>query len=243
MNISFQSFDLLFVSMSFFLSVFGSYTALSFAIRIPSADKQSLPFWLITAAVALGGGAIWSMHFVGMMALNTPIDVSYDLFLTLSSLVMAIIACLAGLYIVGRSSGEISMLILGGCLTGLGVACMHYLGMAAMIMPAEIEYNTSLVLLSITIALIAATTALWLAFNTRGILQRAGSSLIMGIAVCGMHYVGMLAVNMKLVDAVTSTQQPGLFKGDSLAVSIFAISIILMFLLLMIQQFRLKQLS
>lgn len=244
MNMNIESFDLIYVLLSFILSVFGSYVALSFAIRIPSSDQKSLPFWLFTSAVALGGGAIWSMHFVGMVALNMPIDVSYNLFLTVSSLLLAIVSCVVGLYVVGRSSGELSRLFIGGSATGLGVAGMHYLGMSAMVMQATVSYNGGIVLLSILIAIIAASVALWLAFNMRGLIQRLGSSVVMGVAVCGMHYTGMFAVNMVPIKGTeVIPASPAGFSADNLGISIFSMSIILMFLLLMINQFKVKSLK
>ena len=233
MSITLDSFNLVYVLLSFVLSVFGSYVALSFAIRIPAADQKSLMFWLTTSALALGGGGIWSMHFVGMVALNVPMEVTYNLWLTAASLVIAVISCLIGLYIVGRSSGEVSKLLLAGAMTGLGVAGMHYLGMSAMIMQATVTYNTGLVALSIVIAVVAATAALWLAFNMRGTMQRLGSSIIMGIAVCGMHYTGMFAVNMTPMD--TGMSMDSVASGlntDSLALTIFTLSVALLFLLL-----------
>ena len=241
MSISIESFNLFYVFLSFILSVFGSYVALAFAIRIPSSDQKSLAFWLTTSALALGAGGIWSMHFVGMVALNTPMEVSYNLWMTAASLVLAVASCMLGLYIVGRSSGEVSKLVMAGCATGLGVAGMHYLGMAAMIMQATVTYNLDLVALSIVIAVVAATAALWLAFNMRGTVQRLGSAIIMGIAVCGMHYTGMLAVNMAPMEMTTSVDPSttGL-HAESLAVTIFTLSATLLFLLLTIKRFRVR---
>jgi len=138
---------------------------------------------VIGAAVALGGGAIWSMHFIAMNAADMGVPVAYDATLTFASLLLAIAAPALGLYVVGRGQGGALRLIVAGILTGLGVALMHYTGMAAMIMPATISYDPTLFYASIVIAVVAATVALWLAFNLRGNLQRFGSALIMGIAV------------------------------------------------------------
>src|SRR5207247_10160820 len=105
---------------------------------------------------------------------------------------------------------------LGGILTGLGVALMHYTGMAAMIMQAKITYDTTLFAASLVIAVVAATVALWLAFNLRGNLQRFGSAIVMGIAVCGLHYTGMVAVRMEY------TKEPGTATGICLSPSSLA---------------------
>jgi NO-binding membrane sensor protein with MHYT domain len=122
-------------------------------------------------------------------------------------------------------------LLAAGVITGLGVALMHYTGMAAMIMHAKITYDTTLFNASLVIAVVAATVALWLAFNLPGNLQRFGSALVMGIAVCGMHYTGMYAVQMK------HTSEPVAATGISLPPAtlahwVFAISAIVLVLLL-----------
>ena len=97
------------------------------------------------------------------------------------------------MFVVGRGAASYGKLVMGGMFTGLGVAGMHYTGMAAMIMPADLSYDPMLFGLSIVIAVVAATVALWLAFNLRGNVQRFGSAIVMGLAVCGMHYTGMAA--------------------------------------------------
>jgi NO-binding membrane sensor protein with MHYT domain len=145
--------------------------------------------------------------------------------------VIAIAASGFGLYVVGRSGGGVGKLLVAGTLTGLGVALMHYIGMAAMIMQAKISYDERLFYGSLAIAVLAATVALWLAFNLRGNLQRFGSALIMGVAVCGMHYTGMYAVQMK------HTSEPVAATGISLppatmAQSVFVVSAIVLVLLL-----------
>jgi NO-binding membrane sensor protein with MHYT domain len=149
-----------------------------------------------------------------------PMRVSYDLGITLASLVLAMLVTGAGLLIVGRGEPSVARLFGGGTLTGLGVAAMHYTGMMAMQMPARISYSPVLFGLSLVIAVVASTAALWLAFNLRGNLQRFGSAFIMGAAVCGMHYTGMAAAHFD-----TDYQHPpaaafGMETGD-LALAIF----------------------
>jgi NO-binding membrane sensor protein with MHYT domain len=204
-------YEPLLVALSYLISVLGSYTALQLAIAIPQARSRAAALgWVLGAAVALGGGAIWSMHFIAMNAADMGMPVSYDASLTFASLLMAIAASGVGLYIVGRGEGSATKLLAAGVLTGLGVALMHYTGMAAMIMNAKISYDPTLFNASLVIAVVAATVALWLAFNLRGNLQRFGSALVMGVAVCGMHYTGMYAVQMK------HTAEPVAVSGISL---------------------------
>jgi len=218
------------VALSYVISVFGSYTALQLAIAIPQGRTWGAVIGsVVGAAVAVGGGAIWSMHFIGMNAADLGIPVSYDPVLTITSLILSILAPAVGLFIVGRSDGGPINLPLGGLLTGLGVALMHYTGMAAMIMPATISYDITLFWASIVIAVVAATVALWLAFNLRGNLQRFGSAFVMGVAVCGMHYTGMYALKLTPTkDLVVA----GGMSSTNLAYSVFGVTAVLLTLLL-----------
>lgn len=234
MQVTFESFSLGYVLLSFVVSVFGSYTALRLAIRIPAAQAGTVAFWVTAASIALGGGGIWSMHFLGMVAYESPMPVSYDLILTLASMVVGIVACAVGLLIVGRSQGELYKLLLGGLLTGLGVSSMHYMGMEAMIMAGEMSYDTTLVAASVVIGIVAATAALWLAFNMRGGWQRIGAAIVMGVAVCGMHYTGMFAMTMSMDEAAPAAATGG-FSSAHLATMISAITAFLLVFLLIIE--------
>src|SRR3954465_9034827 len=217
------NYEPLLVVLSYVISVLGSYTALRLAVAIPQApDRMSALGWTLGAAIALGGGAIWSMHFIAMNAADMGVPVAYDASLTFASLFLAILAPGIGLYMVGRGQGSAMKLVIAGVLTGLGVALMHYPGMAAMIMPMTITYDPALFNLSLGIAVAAATVALWLAFNLRGNLQRFGSAFVMGVAVCGMHYTGMYAVRMNHTAQATNS---GVYLPPSaMAYTVFAIT-------------------
>src|SRR5260221_5387370 len=148
------------VALSYVISVVGSSTALQLAIAIPQARSWAGVISSVTgASVALGGGAIWSMHLIGMNAADMGMPVAYDPVLTFASLILAVIAPAIGLFIVGRSDGGPFNLPLGGVLTCLRVALMHYTGMAAMIMQAKITYDTNLFVDSLVIAVLAANVA------------------------------------------------------------------------------------
>lgn len=225
-------YEPLLVVLSYVISVFGSYTALQLAIAIPQARTWSGVIGAVSgAAIAVGGGAIWSMHFIAMNAADLGMPVAYDAALTFASLIIGVLASGVGLFIVGRSDGGLLNLPLGGVLTGSGVALMHYTGMAAMIIPARISYDPNLFMASIVIAIVAATVALWLAFNLRGNLQRFGSAFVMGIAVCGMHYTGMFAVRLERTSEPVAASGMALSSSD-LAFSVFGITAVLLTLLL-----------
>ncbi|MHB9756553.1 MHYT domain-containing protein [Streptomyces sp. BYX5S] len=154
--------------------------------------------WLALGAACLGVG-IWTMHFVAMMGFRVAqVPITYNLPLTLLSLLVAIVVVSAGVFFVGYRGATPGVLVTAGVLTGLGVAAMHYIGMAAMHMDGELHYDTTLVALSVVIAVVAATAALWAAVSIRGFLVSLGASLIMGVAVSGMHYTGMAAISVHL---------------------------------------------
>ena len=232
MNVNAIQYEPFLVALSYVISVFGSYVALQLAIAIPQGRTWGAVIGsCLGAAVAVGGGAIWSMHFIGMNAADLGFPVAYDPALTIASLILSILAPALGLFIVGRSDGGLINLPLGGLLTGSGVALMHYTGMAAMIMPATISYDPTLFWAANIIAVVAATVALWLAFNLRGNLQRFGSAFVMGVAVCGMHYTGMYALRLTPTKEVVANTGLAL-SPSTLAYSVFGVTAVILTLLL-----------
>lgn len=190
--------DPLLAALSYVVSVLGSFTALQLAIAIPAASTGAARTKAILAAgAAMGGGAIWAMHFIAMLACKMPIPVTYDLGLTALSAIIAMGSCMAGLAIVGKGVFTPLKLAGGGLLMGAGVAGMHYIGMMAMQMPASLTYDMNIVTISAGIAVIASIAALWLAFKMRGTLPMLASALIMGVAVSGMHYTAMEAAQIR----------------------------------------------
>lgn len=192
------TYNLFLVALSFFIAVFGSYTAI-LLVKAAKTSTENRNVWIASSAVALGGGAIWTMHFIGMLAYDMGMPVNYDPLITFASMLLAVAVVWMGLYFVGAKQ-SLSRLLIAGIITGLGVASMHYTGMYAMNMAMEMTYDTTLFAVSIIIALVAATAALWLAFNLEGNAQMLSAAVVMGIAVCGMHYVGMAAMEMGAMD-------------------------------------------
>lgn len=191
------SYNWFLVALSFLISVFGSFTGLQITNGMKSSPQGVSLMWVVAAAVSLGGGAIWTMHFIGMLAYQVPMDVGYTPGLTFLSLLIAIVAVGIGIYIAVSGRLSVVRLLGAGMFTGLAVASMHYIGMEAMVMPGVMVYDKTLVGVSIAIAVVAATVALWLAVNLKGTLLMLGSAVVMAIAVCGMHYTGMAAMGME----------------------------------------------
>ncbi|MFJ8331591.1 MHYT domain-containing protein [Streptomyces sp. NPDC094437] len=162
--------------------------------------------WLALGAISIGCG-IWTMHVIAMIGFSVEgALVGYDAALTLLSLLVAIAVVALGVFLVGYRGTSPLNLGVAGTITGLGVAAMHYLGMSAMRAHGDVRYDAVAVGLSVLIAVVAATAALWAAVSVRGLRSSLAASLVMGIAVTGMHYTGMAGVSVHLTDGNAGTQ-------------------------------------
>ncbi|MEI5524476.1 MHYT domain-containing protein [Streptomyces brasiliscabiei] len=154
--------------------------------------------WLTLGAISIGCG-IWTMHFIAMIGFSVQgALVSYDTTKTLLSLVVAIAVVAVGVFLVGYRGGSPLTLATAGAVTGLGVAAMHYLGMAAVHTNGTLHYAIPTVVLSVVIAVAAATVALWVVVSIHTLWASIGASMVMGVAVTGMHYTGMASVSVHL---------------------------------------------
>jgi NO-binding membrane sensor protein with MHYT domain len=184
--------------LSYVMACIGAALGLRCTVRALAATGRSRRNWLVTAASAIGTG-IWTMHFVAMLGFRVSgSDIRYDVPLTILSLLVAMLVVCAGVFAVGYSRDRNRALLLGGLTTGLGVASMHYLGMAAVRLHGDVGYDPVLVGLSVLIAVVAATAALWAGLNIKSPLAVTVASLVMGAAVTSMHYTGMFAVSVRV---------------------------------------------
>lgn len=205
--------DLRLVVLSIAIATIASYTALTLAGRLTEDSGRVGTAWLIGGAIAMGIG-IWSMHFIGMLSYNLPLPVNYDVPIVLASIGVAIIASVIALFLVSRQYLSRLQLLTGSVFMGIGIAAMHYTGMAAMRLEATPVYNLKLVALSIVVAIGASLTALWIAFQfrsditpTSSSLRKLGSAVGIGSAIAGMHYTAMAAVSFQPhSQGVTSSQ-------------------------------------
>jgi NO-binding membrane sensor protein with MHYT domain len=231
------SYNLFLVALSVAIAVLGSYTALTLAGHIPPpeagggtpsktpAQPKDRLFWIGCAAFAMGAGGIWSMHFIGMVAFNLDVTVRYDLLVTAASLVIAVAVTGVAFHIVTQYTGRLVHLITAGVVMGLGVAGMHYTGMAAMRIPAAIAYDPVLVAASVIIAIVASIAALWLSVNCEANMQMLAGALVMGLAVSGMHYTAMAAAQFTLSsEAMRIT--PAALSPQLLAYGVFLLSLV-----------------
>jgi NO-binding membrane sensor protein with MHYT domain len=155
--------------------------------------------WLIIAAFSIGGAGIWLMHFTAMLGFDVPASpVRYSIGATVISLGCAVLAVGGGLIVVGHGPRSLPKVVIAGVFTAGGVIAMHYTGMEGMHVAGTIHYQPALVIASCIIAVAATTTALWFTVSVKGWANVTAAAAIMAVAVCGMHYTGMAAMQVEL---------------------------------------------
>jgi len=235
------SYNPLFVVLSILVAILASFTALDMASRVSASQpRRGAARWLLAGGVAMGAG-IWSMHFVGMLAFRLPIPLGYDLWLTLESLLVAVAASIFALWLVSRPTLPHMRLALGALLMGLGIAWMHYVGMSALKMSPDIDYDPLWFALSLIIAVGASWSALYIAFRLRTVEhplpQRLVAAAVMGLAIVGMHYTGMAAARFP-AGAVCTAASSGGVPTEWLAACVVLLTVGVMAVVLTISLFE-----
>ena len=193
------SYDYSEVARSVLIAIAASYAALDLAGRVTAARGWARSAWLTGGAIAMGIG-IWAMHFKGMLAFRLPVQVSYYWPTVLLSLLVAILASVFALYVVSRQKLGLARALTGSLVMGSGIAGMHYIGIAAMRLPAITRFSPFLETLSILLAILFSLIALLMAFDLREETKwtsrrMLGSATVMGVAISAMHYTGMAAAS------------------------------------------------
>ena len=194
-----HTYDYWLSGLSIIVAAFASYTAFHLIVRVDDAtDRRKKGAWLAIGAGSMGCG-IWSMHFIAILAVQLPVEVRYDITLTVLSAVFAIIASGFAFLYVANVRRNLFRLLGGGVLLGAGIGAMHYTGMAAIHMDATIRYDPLVFAASIVVAASLSALALRLLFynlETRDAMtqpRRMASGCVMGLSIAAMHYTGMAA--------------------------------------------------
>nr|WP_298167998.1 bifunctional diguanylate cyclase/phosphodiesterase [uncultured Pseudomonas sp.] len=229
------SHDPLLVVLAYLIASAAGFTALNMAERVSVSRGLGRELWRWLGAWSLGGG-IWSMHFVAMLAFNVPLALTYDLPITLLSLLIAIIVSYVVMLVIGRPELRPWQTLTAAIVAGCGIAAMHYTGMAAIRSAASQHYDPRLFGLSILIAILASLAALLLAgyfrgqIGTRANWLRLLASLVMGAAIVSMHFTGMAALTLS-VPADLPLQPPASPQGQLALGSAIAVISLLIILL------------
>jgi NO-binding membrane sensor protein with MHYT domain len=184
--------------LAYLMSCMGCFLGLRCTTRARAYQgRAARARWLTLAALAIGSTGIWVMHFIAMLGFAIPGQpIRYNVPVTILSMVIAVVVVGVGVFIVGFGRAGTWPLVLGGLIIGLGVASMHYIGMSAIRVQDSLTYSPLLVTASVIIAVIAGTAALWAALRLDTLWTTIVASLIMGVAVSGMHYTGMAALRV-----------------------------------------------
>jgi|tagenome__1003787_1003787.scaffolds.fasta_scaffold20961173_2 NO-binding membrane sensor protein with MHYT domain len=185
-------------ALGYIVSCVGCFLGLRCTTRARAYQGAARARWLVMGSLAIATTGIWVMHFIGMLGFTIPGQtVRYNVLITIASMVIAVLVVGIGLFIVGfsRRAGN-GPLLTGGLILGIGVASMHYIGMMAIRVPDSLSYNPGVVAASVIIAVVAGVAALWAALRLDSVWSTFVASLIMGVAVSGMHYTGMAALHV-----------------------------------------------
>lgn len=190
------SWDPVLIGISFVVAFIASFIALDSAGKVAISSRRESTFWRLSGGATLGMG-IWSMHFIGMLAMKMSMPINYHFSLTAFSFLIALISATLAINIaISGQTLSTRRLIVATSLLSTGVVAMHYVGMVAIVEHVAIRWQFSLILLSVAIAIIASGIGLWLAFhlrqNTRrALINRLIAALVMALAIASMHYTGM----------------------------------------------------
>jgi len=193
-----ETYNFYLVGFSALIAILASYTTLEIAGWVTQSRGSGRQLWLVMGASVMGIG-IWSMHFIAMLAFSLPVAVNYDFLLVVVSLFVAALGAGQALLIISSPTVNVSTLLTGSVCMGIAIAAMHYIGMAAMQMNADIHYNPKLFALSVAIAIVVSLAAILLSFKFRDRTEvnafwgKIASAIVMGGAVLSMHYTGMAA--------------------------------------------------
>lgn len=233
------TYDPAIIALSVVIAIQGGYVSLMLARRLLSlghgpSDSGRRKALLAASALALGVG-IWAMHFIGMLAVQLPITVTYDLLWTLVSALVCILVVGLGVFVASFGRLTPRRLAGAGLLMGAGIAIMHYVGMSALRANCIVSYSPPLVAASFAVAVAASGLALWLAFSPAHKPHVMAGAVSMGLAISGMHYTGMAAATFLPAEDLVAISAPVLSLNLlAIVVAVTAFVICGLFMLVML---------
>lgn len=193
-------YNLALIFLSYVVACVAAFTAWNMSDRISEASPTMGRVWLWGAAGVMGVG-IWSMHFLGMLALQLPVETSYDVLITGLSVVPAVLASAVAFSQISKHDAGLRQILRSGLLMGAGIASMHFIGMSGTHFAAHLFYRPGLFLFSLAVAVSLACLSMgfktWAdKHNSQQITPylKLISILLMGLAIAGMHSIASIAV-------------------------------------------------
>lgn len=225
------TYDPVLVVTSILVAIMASFTALRLTTGLNALEPAARKPVIAQAAIALGGG-IWSMHFVGMLAVELPIGITYEALPTLLSALLAILVTGIGLMLLHFGTRTKARILLAGSVAGLGIVGMHYLGMQAIRGNCTIHYASAGVVLASLISVSTSTAAFYFAYSRRTLKMSAIGGVMFGLSISAMHYSAMIFTVFRSEEGLAVLNQPTLSSGIlALIVSLAAFLICGLFLL------------
>ncbi len=189
------------VCLSIVLAIVVAYTVLNLVSRISGARGRAATVWLAGGTLAMGIG-IWSVHFIAVLALESPIELTYDLPTTIVSLCISLITSGFALALVGRDELSSTRMLSGSLIMGVGMCAMVYSGIAAIRVAPALELQSPVVIACAGLAIAISYLGLWLAFRLRRgrswrvVATRIAASVVFGTALAGVHYTGLASIEI-----------------------------------------------
>jgi signal transduction histidine kinase/CheY-like chemotaxis protein len=212
--------DLRLAALAGLICLFASFTATNLIVRARESESTRNLAWLSAAAVVFGSG-VWTTHFVAELAYMPGVPVGYDIGLTAASFVVALVATYLGVFAALRYR----LWVVGGAIVGAGVGGMHYLGMAAMRVPADLHWDVVYVVASLIIGGLFAAAAMHVLSRGSTWRYRFGATLLLVLAICGLHFVAMAAVVLELNPLIAVPD--AILNPQLLAVSVAAVTVLI----------------
>jgi diguanylate cyclase len=184
--------DLRLVAVAAAICALGSLVAMRLFMRARISDGVMRRQWLLMAGTA-AGSATWATHFLAMLAFAPGLPTGYDPFLTLISLLVAVVTMTAAFGIAGWSTHAIYPK-LGGALVGLAISAMHYTGMAGFRTAGIVQWDPVLVLFSVIFSVGFGVLAIALTQSAGTWRGRYGAAGALVLAICSLHFTAMGAV-------------------------------------------------
>jgi len=215
-----QQHDLRLVGLAALLCLFSCFTAANLFVHAAEAKGRARHFWHAAAGIVFGAG-VWSTHFVAELAYDPGVPVGYEFGLTALSIVIAMVMTWLGLAVALRyRANEI-----GGAIVGAAICSMHYVGMAALRMPADLHWDFSYVGLSLAIAVVFSAAALHMLALGATLRYRLAATLLLVVAIVGLHFTGMAAVVLELNPYIHISGQ--IIAPELMAISIAAVTVLI----------------
>lgn len=184
------------VLISIMVAILATFSSLHIIEKMSDEKDKGKYFWLFSGSFVMGGG-MWASHYIGMLAFEVPVETTHNITLTILSVLVSMGSLFIAFMFIMIKVVSPSRFILSGIFVGTGISAMHYIGMSAVDIPADVEYAMPLVILSMLISYGGSyiTLGIFLTFRHRtfSLLLKWVAAIFMGVTIYLSHYVGIKA--------------------------------------------------